>query len=125
MKKLVIVVVFACFAFPVFSQNTTHQQRFNALSDSMGATISRSNDNLADYDSHLKDNGDIRVYASYKKKYEFLVKSLQESEGKMDLLFRSNDRTSYIQEERNHYEKLIQQLQATKSDYDNFVRTVR
>ena len=124
MRFFIIFSILVCIAFPAFSQNAS-QQRFSALSDSMGTTISRSNETLADYDSHITDNGNIRMYTEYKKRYEFFVQALRDSEGRMDLLFRTNDRTSRQLEERNTYENLIQQLQAIKTDYDNFVRTVR
>ena len=124
MRFFIIFSILVCIAFPVFSQNAS-QQRFSALSDSMGTTISRSTDTLADYDANITDNGNIRTYTSYKKTYEYYVQALRESEGRMELLFRTNDRTSRQLEERNNYEKLIQQLQSIKSEYDNFVRTVR
>ena len=124
MRFFIVVAVFACLVCPVFAQNA-NQQRMSALSDSMGRTISQSNDNLADFNTQLKDNSDTRIYGSYRVKYEYLVKALQESELKMNQLFRSNDRIAYIEEERDHYESLIKQLESTKSEYDNFVRGVR
>ena len=124
MRFFIIFSILVCLAFPVFSQNVS-QQRFNALSDSMGTTISRSTETLADYDANITDNGNIRTYTSYKKRYEYYVQALRESEGRMELLFRTNDRTSRQLEERDTYENLLQELQAIKSDYDNFVRTVR
>ena len=124
MRFFVVFTVFICLAFPVFSQNAT-QQRFSALSDSMGATVSRSNDTLADFDSRLKDNSDTKIYTSYKHRYEYLVSALRDSENEMERMFRTNDRVAYLQKERDHYEELIKRLEATKSDYDNFVRSVR
>ena len=124
MKFFVIFAVFVCLCFPVFSQNA-NQQRFSALSDSMGSTISRSNDNLADFDSQIKDNSDVRTYGSYRIRYEYFVKALQESELLMNRMLRSHDRIAYIQDERDNYESLIKQLESTKADYDNFVRSVR
>ena len=124
MRFFIVFTILICLVIPVFSQNAS-QQRFNALSDSMGTTISRSSDTLADYDANITDNRNIRTYTEYRKRYEFFAQALRESEGRMELLFRTNDRTSHQLEERNNYENLIQQLQTIKSDYDNFLRTVR
>ena len=124
MRFFVIFAILVCLCFPVFSQNA-NQQRLSALSDSMGTTISRSNDNLADFDSRIEDNANFRVYGSYRTKYEYLMKELQESERKMYLYFRTNDRVNIVKGERDHYESLIKDLESTKSDYDNFVRSVR
>ena len=123
MRFFIIFTVFVCLAFPVFSQNAN--QRFNALSESMGATVSRTTENLADYDSRMKDNADYKVYGSYRIKYEYYVKALQDSEYLLNQMLRSNDRVDYLKKERDHYESLLKQLEATKSEYDNFVRSVR
>ena len=124
MRYIAVITLLVCLCFPVFSQNA-NQQRFSTLSDYMGSTISRSNDNLADFDSQIQTTADFKIYASYRLRYEYYVKALQESELLLNRMLRSNDRVSYIKDERNRYESLIKELEATKSDYDNFVRSVR
>jgi len=125
-KKFIIFLVFISFAFPAFSQNqNANVQRYNSLSDSMGTTISKSNVLLEDFNSQIKDDGDIKVYTSYKRKYESLAKALQESEFLLNLYLRTNDRTATIKTERDNYENLIKQLQQVKSEFDNYLRTAR
>ena len=126
MKKYVVFLIFIYLAFPVFSQNqSANTQRYNALSDSMGTTLSKSNVLLEDFNSQIKDDGDIKVYTSYKRKYESLVKALQESEYMLNLYLRTNDRTATIKAERDNYENLIKQLQQVKSEFDGYLRTAR
>ena len=124
MKFFVIFAIFACLCFPVFSENA-NQERLSSLSDSMGTTISRSNENLADFDFQIKDNSNFGVYGSFRTKFEYLAKELQKSESKMNQYFRTNDRADYVKKERDHYESLIKELESTKSEYDNFVSSVR
>ena len=126
MKKFLIFFIFICFVFPAFSQNqSANAQRYNSLSDSMGTTLSKSNVLLEDFNSQIKDDGDIKVYTSYKRKYESLTKALQESEFLLNLYLRTNDRTATIKAERDNYESLINQLQQVKSEFDNYLRTAR
>ena len=126
MKKSFVFLVFICFAFPVFSQtNNANVQRYNALSDSMGTTLNKSNVLLEDFNSQIKDDGDIKVYTSYKRKYESLVKALQDSEFLLNLYLRTYDRTATIKAERDNYENLINQLQQVKTEFDNYLRTAR
>ena len=126
MKRFFVFLVLICLAVPVFSQNdSANTQRYNALSDSMGTTINKSNVLLEDFNSQIKDDGDIKVYTSYKRKYESMVKALQESEFLLNLYLRTNDRTAIIKAERDNYENLIKQLQQVKSEFDNYLRTAR
>ena len=126
MKKFIVFLVFICFAVPVFSQNdSANVQRYNALSDSMGTTLNKSNVLLEDFNSQIKDDGDIKVYTSYKRKYESLVRALQESEFLLNLYLRTYDRTATIKAERDNYEHLIGQLQQTKSEFDGYLRSSR
>ena len=122
--KIFITLTLLCLAFPAFSQSG-NAQRFNALSESMGTAISRSNSNLQDFDSQMKDDSDVRTFMSYRKKFEYLSKTLQESEGRMNLYFRTNDRLETKKAERDNYEALIHQLETVKSEYDSFVRTAQ
>ena len=121
MKKIIILIILACLVFPVFSQSAI-QQRTAALSDSMGNTYSRSSAKLADYDSMIKDDGEIKMYTSYLRKYNSLVKALRESESRLDLYLRTNERSDIIRAERDNYEALVNQLQSVKSEYDSSMR---
>jgi hypothetical protein len=123
MKYFAVLVILVGLAFPAFSQNNALNQRFTALGDSMNKTITNSTSTLSDFDSQIKDNGDIRMYTTYLIKYNYYAKALQDSEGKLNLMFRSNDRTAFIKDERDNYEGLIKQLQAVKTDYDAYLKT--
>jgi len=124
MRFFAVFVLLLCIVFPVFSQSSG-VQKFSAMGNSMGGTLTRSNTRLSYYDSMIKDNGNNKVYTAYKEKYDFLVSSLNESEARLNLLLRTNDRTIVIKEERNNYEDLINQLQSLKSEYDGWVKTVQ
>ena len=124
MKIFMGFVILTCLAFPVFSQSSD-TDRFAELSGSMDAAISRSTDMLAAYDSRSSDDGDIRMYSSYKKRFDDLVRDLRESELKMAQLFRTNDRVVYIREERDNYNRLLSELQSVKAEYDGWLRTVQ
>ena len=124
MKILISAVIFTCLVFPVFSQSTGVEQ-FRALGDTMDRSISRSSDTLADFDSRSLDDGTLRMYSSFRKRHNDLVAALRESELRMAHFFRTNDRVSYIKEERDNYERLLTELQALKSDYDTWMRTIQ
>ena len=124
-RAMVGFVIFVCLAFPVFSQSKTPEVDFNELSQSIDSSISYSTDMLAYYDSSLNDDGNFKVYSSYKKKYDDLVKALRESEARMNLLYRTNERSDHVRKERDNYNDLLTQLQAVKSDYDAWLRTVQ
>ena len=124
MKIFIGVMIFTCLAaFPVFSQDTD-AERYKALSDSMGSSVSRSTDRLANYDSMSGDDGSLRTYSLYRKRHDELVSALRESEIKLDRLFRTNDRTRFIKQERDNYERLLVELQSVKSEYDAWLSTV-
>ena len=80
---------------------------------------------LADFDSRLSDDGAYKMYASFKKKYEDLVVSLRESEGRMGLLYRTNGRTEYVRKERDTYDDLLSKLEEVKAEYDSWLKTVQ
>ena len=124
MKIFIGFVIFSCLAFPAFSQSPS-VQRFRTLSESMGTTITRSNTALADFDERSGNDGTFRAFTSYRVKYDDLVVALQESEHRMNLLLRSNDRFENIKQERDRYDSLIRQLEAVKTEYDNWLRTVQ
>jgi hypothetical protein len=123
MKYFAVLVILTGLAFPVFSQNAAITRRFNTLSESMETTISKSSTTLADFNSQITDNGEINVYSTYLRKYNSLATSLQESESKLNLLLRTNDRTVYVIEERDNYGDLIKQLQSVKSEFDTYLRS--
>ena len=124
MKYLVLSVIFVCLAFPVFSEDA-NLPRYKALSDTMDRSIANRNSKLENYTQDMTSSGNMKSYASYKARYDSLTKALNESEIKLDLLIRTNDRTVDIKKERDHYESLIQQLQSVKSDYDGWLRNVQ
>ena len=126
-RAMIGFVFFVCLALPVFSQSQSPDQKqlFNALSDSMDSSISRNTTKLADYDSYSNNDSDFKMYSSFKKRYDDIVKALRESEAKMDLLFRTYDRADYVKRERDNYDDLLSQLQAVKTEYDNWLRTIR
>ena len=124
MKIFIGVVIFLSLVFPVFSQSTD-AERFKELSESMESSISKSTDILADFDSRAADDGAIRTFSSYRRKHDELVTALKESELKIEHLFRTNDRVSYIRTERNNYERLLTELEAMKSEYDAWLRSVQ
>ena len=124
MKIFIGVVIFTCLVFPVFSQNSD-TQRFKDLSDSMDKSVSRSTDTLADFDSRSADDGTLRMFSSYRIKHNELVASLRESQLKIEHLFRTQDRVSYIRTERDNYERLLKELEAMKSEYDDWLKTVQ
>ena len=124
MKAFLVFVIFICVTFPGFSQNTS-SDRFKALSDSMGRTVSNTTANLENYDELTKDNGSTRTYSYYNRKHEHFKQALSESERRLDLLIRTNDRRAVIKEERDNYEVLLRHLEDLKSEYDSWLRSVQ
>jgi len=124
-RAMIGIAIFVCLTFPVFSQNQVPEVDFNDLSTSMDSSISRSTDKLAEFDSYLNDDGNFKRYSSFKKQYDDIVKALRESEARMDLLYRTNERSDHVRKERDIYNDLLTQLQTVKSDYDAWLRTVR
>jgi len=124
-RAMIGIAIFVCLAFPAFSQIQIPDVDFNELSASMDDSISRSTEILALFDSNLSDDGNFKVYSSYRKKYDDLVKALGESEVRMNLLYRTNERSEHVRKERDNYNDLLAQLQAVKSEYDAWLRTIR
>ena len=124
MKTFLCFVIFAGLVFPVFSQ-ASDTERFKTLGDTIQRSITRSTDTLANFDSRSTDDGNLRMFSSYRKRHDDLVKALKESEVKMERLFRTNDRVVFIKAERDNYERLLDELQSMKSDYDVWLRTVQ
>jgi hypothetical protein len=91
----------------------------------MGKNLSASNSNLQYYDEVISDTGDTKTYTDYYRRFEIVAKALNESESRLDLLIRSNDRPNRIKDERDYYERLIKQMDALKAEYDSWLRTVQ
>jgi len=123
MKYFTIFVVLVGLAFPVFAQNTALTERLNALNDAMTSSITQATETLADFDSQIKEKGVANVYKLYLNKFNFLMDSLQESENRFDLMVRTNERNKYIEDERDHYESIIKQLQFEKSTFDTYLKS--
>jgi len=124
MKYLVLSVIFVCLAFPLFSDDA-NLPRYRTLGETMDRSISSHNSKLENYTQDMTNSGNMKTFASYKARYDVLSKALDESEAKLDLLIRTNDRTVDIKNERDHYESLIKQLESVKSEYDGWIRNVR
>ena len=124
MKKIVIFILFVSLALPVFAQSAI-MQRSNALNSTMDTAITRTTAKLANFDSQIKDDGDIKVFTSYLRKYESLTMALEESEARLNLYLRTNERSGIIRAERDNYEELLRQLQTIKNEFDAHVRSAR
>ena len=125
-RAMIGFAFFLCLAFPVFSQDQSpNLEIFNSLSESMDSSITRSTTMLSDYDKWLTNDGDYKMFSSYKKRYEELVTALRESEAKMSLLYRTKDRTEIVRRERDNYNGLLTELQSVKDDYAGWLRTVQ
>ena len=124
MKFLTGVFIFTCLTFPVFSQSAA-SERFKGLSDTMGRTLSNSQSKLEYYDSEVNDTTNMKTFTYYRKKHENYLKALRDSEAKLDLLIRTNDKADAVKKERDNYASLIDELESTKSDYDSWLRSVQ
>lgn len=119
MRFFACFIIFACLAFPAFSQSAT-EERYQALSDSMGYTLEGGRSNLETIDQELRDSGSGNSYASYREKYVSIKRRMSETEARIDLYVRTKDKTSLIKQERDKYEKLLKDLEQLKSDYDSW-----
>lgn len=124
MRAFFVFAIFICVTFQGFSQNAS-SDRFKALSDSMGRTISSTTSKLETYDEMTRDNGNTRNYSYYNRKHEALKQALGESEMRLDLLIRTNDRNAVIKEERDNYEELLRHLEDLKSEYDSWLKKIQ
>ena len=124
MKLIIVSFVFAFIAVPMFAQDN-RMPRFNALGESIGHVAQRSNTRLANYDSMILDDGHMRVYTQFLRRFEVLAGALRESEVKLNLLIRGNGRRELVLEERNNYARLIGLVEELRTEYDNWLRTVR
>ena len=124
MKPFFLFIFFVCFGLPCFSQNA-NSERFKGLSDNMGRTLENSKANLEDFDQDAGDSKNMRSYSHYRDRYESLSTALRDSEQRLDKLIRTYDRTERIKTERDQYAELIQTLESTKTDYDNWLKSVQ
>ncbi|GHV69665.1 hypothetical protein AGMMS49928_12880 [Spirochaetia bacterium] len=124
MKFIVAVLVFASVVFPVFSQDS-NTSKYKSLDDTMGNTISSSNSQLSEFDKLMSYNGNGKMYASYKQKYDSLTKSIQNQEIKLKRMLQAHDNTGNLKKERDVYENLIKRLEAVKSEYENWLKTIQ
>ena len=123
MKYFAFFVLFACLAFPVFSQQDSNTERFGKLSETMGNTLSNSNSNLEYYDEITGDRSDTRTYTYFYYRHRDLSSALQSSETRLDFLIRTHAKPSAIRAERNNYERLIQRLEEIKTEYDDWMKS--
>lgn len=124
MKFLIVPIIFVCLAIPAFSQDA-NAQRYKNLSDSMGETVSNSNTQLTDFDKRASYTANGKTYAQYKGRSDSLTKALRESETRTDRLITSRAPASAIKEERDKYEGFIKQLDALKSEYDDWLSSAQ
>ena len=124
MKPFFVFIFFVCLIFPCFSQSTT-SERFKALSDAMGRTLEAGKTNMETYDQDTADSENMKTYLHYRRRHESLSSAMKDSEARMDRLLRTNDKPARVKDERDHYEKLINNLEKEKGDYDNWLRSVR
>jgi len=124
MKFFIAFMILVCVVFPGFSQSAA-SDRFQALSDSMDRTINSSNSKLESYDEFSSDSSNTNTFMRYNRRHEVLREALGDSESRLDLLIRTNDRPSLIREERDNYENLLNNLKSLKSDYDSWLRSVQ
>ena len=124
MKILITITLLACLALTAFSQDP-NSQRFDALSNSMDNTLTRSNNRLANYDEQMNFGGNSREYSTFKLKFDSISHSMRTVEERIEHMLRSNARPSHIERERNIYATLIRQLEEVKAEYENWMRSIR
>ena len=124
MKYFFVLILLICVVFPCFSQ-TTASERFQALSDAMGRTLENSNYKLQNYNEDAIGSENMKTYQLYRRKHESLSNALKDSEKSVELRIRTNDKAAVIKKERDHYEKLIKDLQTTKDEYDSWLKNVK
>lgn len=123
MKICLIPALLVCLTAAAFSQDA-NAQRYQALSDTMGETLSASNTKLEEFDQNTTYSGNGKVYVSYRHRYESLAKAIQESEARLNRLIQGHAPANIIKEERDKYEGFIGQLDGVKSDYDGWLDSV-
>jgi len=125
MKVLITCAIFLCFAFPAFSQSAVNIQRYRALSDAIGATLTRSTAVLADFDARANDDGTTRRYAQFFRRHRDLTRALHESEHMLNFYLRGHAHNSIIREEHRNFRNLLVSLEELKNEYDAWLRTVQ
>jgi len=124
MKKILIIsVILVCFAIPAFSQNqNANAERSKALSEAMANTISRNTETLSNFDEEMSGTGNTKTYSTYKRRYDSIVKAMNDSESRFNLYVRTNDTNAKIKAERDRYEELLKELESLKSEFDRASR---
>ena len=123
MKLFSVIIFLACLVFPVFSQSP-NSERYRAFGETLSRTAANSTDKLAYYDDLVADDGNTKNYTDYRRKYESLSGAMSRSEARLDFLIRTNDKASVIKEERDHYEKLSNQMNDLNSEYSSWLSNV-
>ena len=124
MKLLLFSIILFAFTFPVFSQNA-NIQRYRALGDAIGTTLTRSTAALADFDSRVRDDGTNQLYARFFRQHSELARALRESEFRLNFLLKGFAHKSLITEEHENYQHLLRQLEVLRTEYDAWLRTVQ
>ena len=124
MKILVAFVLFACYVFPVFSEDP-NVPRYRELSESMGTSISDANDTLGSIDLMKLNQNQLNTFTSYRVQYTNLTGALRNSEVRLNQLIKTNGRASSIKEERDNYERLVKRLEQVKTEFDSWLSGVR
>jgi len=124
MKGLIVLALFLCPVFMVFSQDP-NVSRFRELSDSMRTTLSSSNSTLGNFDTKMSQNDHFNTFTSYKIQHDNLMRALRESEARLNKLISSNAPETSRKEERDNYERLIKKLDTVKADYDKWLQGVQ
>ena len=128
MKKLVVFALLICVAFSVYAQSQStnvQQQRYRALSDAMGTTLTRNTQSLADFDVRMGGSASTRGYTYYFREHNVLSSALRQSEFRLNFLLNNNAHSAVINEEHVNFEGLLKALEALKTNYDNWLRTAQ
>jgi len=124
MKLIVFSIFLFVFAFPAFSQSA-NIQRYRALGDTINSTLERSTAALADFDSRIRDDGTTVRYTRFLRQHTDLNSALRESHWMLNFYLNGNAHRTLIDEEHLNFKNLINQLEALKTEYDAWLRTVQ
>jgi len=124
MKLLFFTIILFAFTFSAFSQ-AANIQRYRALGDAIGLTLERGNAALEDFNSRVRDDGTTLRYTRFLRQHRDLANALHDSEWRLNFLLRGSAHRTLITEEHANFEDLIRQLDALKTEYDNWLRTVQ
>ena len=125
MKIIFGIIIFTCLSLPVFSQQIDQSQRVRNLSDSIDTTMTRSNNNLRAFDELISEGENTVTFSTFRRWHESLSHALSESELRLHYLIRTNSRVADIREERANYQRLINELETVRSEYNTYMRSVQ